>query len=45
MLQDALQKMVLEKYIEWVQSWVHNMIKLKSQTMHIIKLINEYGDM
>ena len=41
---DALQKVVLEKYIEWVQSWVHNMIKLKNQTMHIIKLINEYGD-
>ena len=31
--------------VHWVvQSWVHNMIKLKSQTMHIIKLINEYGD-
>ena len=45
MLQDALQEMVSEKFVEWAQSRVRDMIKLESPTMHIVKFINERGDL
>ena len=44
MPQDPLQEVVSEKFVEWAQSRVHDMIKLESKTMHIVKFIDERSD-
>jgi hypothetical protein len=35
MLEDALQEVVPEQFVEWAQSRIRDMFKLKSQTMYI----------
>lgn len=44
MLQDTLQEVVPKKFIEWSQVQVRNMIKLESQTMHIVMVLDECSD-
>jgi hypothetical protein len=44
MLQDTLQEVVSKKFIEWSQVRVRNMIKLESQTMHIVMVLDERSD-
>ena len=36
MFQDALQEMVMEEFAQQVDCQVHNMIKVKGQTVHIV---------
>jgi len=36
MFQDTLQEMVAEEFVQWADCRVHNMIKVKGQTVHIV---------
>lgn len=44
MFQDTLQEVVPKKFVEWSQVRVRNMIKLESQTMHIVMVLDERSD-
>lgn len=36
MFQDALPEMVAEEFVQWADCRVHNMIKVKGETVHIV---------